>query len=395
MELPPVKRLVTPGPSEVYPEILALLSRPQLIHYGAAWGEFHRETCRSLRPLFGTTQEPILHYGPGSMCMEVGMANLLNEGDHVINILTGYFGHRWEDMLKQRGLHPHTISATPGKTVPPEAVKQAFKEHKDAKAVVACQIDTSTGVLSPIREYAEIAREYGAFFILDAISAFGGVPLEMDKWGLDYCVGYPSKCLSSISGVTPVAIAKRVWEIAESEDHKAGWYYDLKTFRQYFEDWGSWGHPYPTTIPIQAVIGIREAMNILQREGLQNCYLRHQKSGRAVRAAMRALGLKPLADENVAAPTVTPVIIGDDLEKKVQVMLAEQHNIHVGVSLVSPMTIRFGHMGLSAHRDMILGTISAIESVLIALGRHIMPGAGLVAAQEHLAPSERIPVATP
>lgn len=384
MDLPPVKRLITPGPSEVYPEILALLSRPQLMHYGDAWGEFHRETCRALCPLFGTTQEPILYFGPGSMCMEIGMANLLNEGDHVINVVTGYFGHRWEDMLKQRRLRPHSIIAPPGQTVMPEAVEQAFKEQKGAKAIVGCQIDTSTGVLSPIQQYAEIARKYDAFFIVDAISAFGGVPLEMDKWGLDYCVGYPSKCLSSISGVTPIAISKRVWEFAESEDHKAGWYFDLKTFMQYFEDWGSWGHPYPTTIPIQAVVGIREAVNILQREGLQNCYLRHQKSGRAVRAAMRALGLKPLANESVAAPTVTPVMIGDDLEKKVQTMLAEEHNIHVGVSLVSPMTIRFGHMGRSAYPDMILGTISAIESVLSDLGRTIKSGAGLTAAQEQL-----------
>jgi alanine-glyoxylate transaminase/serine-glyoxylate transaminase/serine-pyruvate transaminase len=390
MDLPPVKRLITPGPSEVYPEILALLSRPQLIHYGDAWGDFHRETCRALRPLFGTTQEPMLYFGPGSMCMEIGMANLLNEGDHVINIVTGYFGHRWEDMLKQRRLRPHSITAPPGQTVMPEAVEQAFKEHKGAKAIVVCHIDTSTGVQSPIQQYAEIAREYGAFSIVDAISAFGGVPLEMDKRGLDYCVGYPSKCLSSISGVTPVAISKRVWEVAKAEDHKAGWYFDLKTFERYFEDWGSWGHPYPTTIPIQAVVGIREAVNILQREGLQNCYIRHQKSGRAVRAAMRALGLKPLAAESVAAPTVTPVIIGDNLEKKVQSMLAEKHSIHVGVSLVSPMTIRFGHMGRSAYPDFILGTISAIESVLSDLGRTIKSGAGLTAAQEQLGSGEKI-----
>ncbi|MGP8071131.1 MAG: pyridoxal-phosphate-dependent aminotransferase family protein [Candidatus Bathyarchaeia archaeon] len=394
MDLPPVKTLITPGPAEVYPEILALLSRPQLIHYGQAWGDFHRETCRSLSPLFGTTQEPILHYGPGSMCMEVGMANTLNEGDHVINVITGYFGHRWEDMLKQRKLIPHSINALAGQTIPPEAVEKAFREHKEAKAIVACQVDTSTGVLSPIQQYAEIARKYGAFFIVDAISAFGGLPLEMDKWGLDYCVGCPSKCLSSISGVTPVAISKRVWEVVETEEHNAGWYLDLKTYKRYFHDWGSWGHPYPTTIPIQAVIAIREAVNIIQREGLQNCHLRHQRSGKAVRAAVRAMGMKCLANEEIASPTVTPIIVGDDLEKRVQAIMAEKHNIHVGVSLVSPATIRFGHMGRSAYPDLILGTISALESVLAELGRPIKWGVGVAAAQEHLASTTRPILAT-
>jgi alanine-glyoxylate transaminase/serine-glyoxylate transaminase/serine-pyruvate transaminase len=317
------------------------------------------------------------------MAIEIGMANTLDAGDEVINIITGYFGQRWEDMARYRRLRPYSISADMGQTVSPDAVDKAFKEHKHAKAIVACHIDTSSGVISPIDQYAEIARKYGAIFIVDAISAFGGVPLEMDKWGLDFCVGYPSKCLSSISGVTPLAVSKRAWEILESKEHEAGWYLNLRVFKEYFEDWGSWGHPYSTTIPVQAVIALREAVRIVRREGLQNCFLRHRRAGKAVREAARAMGLTPLANESVAAPTVTPILIGDDLEKKVQSMLAEKHNIHVGVSLVSPMTIRIAHMGRSANAQFIFCTISALEAVLRDLGRQLKWGVGLAAAQDH------------
>jgi alanine-glyoxylate transaminase/serine-glyoxylate transaminase/serine-pyruvate transaminase len=374
---------MTPGPSEVHPEILALLARPQLLHYGAEWGSFYRETCESLKPLFGTDGQPMLLFGSGSLAMELGIANALKPGDEVVNVVTGYFGRRWEEMLTLRRLRCHSISAELGKTVPPEEVKKSFKEHPGAKAVVAVHMDTSSGVASPIDQYAEIAQKYGAIVIIDAICSFGGAPIEMDKWGLDFCAGYPSKCLSSISGMTPFAVSKRLWEIAESGGHEAGWYINLKTIRGFVEDWGTWGHPYPTTIAVQPVVALREAMRILGDEGLQNWFQRHRSAGSAMRAAARALGLKTLANEDVAAPMVSPILVGNGQDKKVQSILLEHHNIEVGGGLVAPM-IRIGHMGRSAHPQFVLVTVSALEATLRELGRPIRNGVGLSAAQEYL-----------
>ena len=314
------------------------------------------------------------------------MANTLVEGDEVINVITGYFARRWEEMLRQRGLHPHSISAKLGQTVPPEVVESAFKEHKNAKALIACQVDTSSGVISPIDRSPKLRENTAQTFIVDAISSFGGVPIEMDKWGVDFCVGYPSKCLSSISGVVPIAVSKRVWEIVESQDHKAGWYFNLKIFKKYFEDWGTWGHPYSTTLPVQAVIALREAVDIVHREGLSNCFMRHKKARLAVREAARAIGLTVLASEDVAAPVVSAILIGDGLEKRVQSMLLDQYNMHLGGSLVDVPLIRIGHMGTSASPQFIFTIISALEAVLHDLGRPIQWGAALAAAQKHLGP---------
>jgi aspartate aminotransferase-like enzyme len=374
---------MTPGPSEVYPEILATLAERQYVHYGHEWSAIYNETCQSLRPLFGTTTDPLLQFGSGSMVMEMGIANLLKKGDGAINVVTGYFGERWAEVLAIKGIHPHNVAAELGRTVSPEAVQKAFREHPDAKALVTVQVDTSTGVINPIDQYAEIAHKHGAFVIADSISAFGGAPVMTDKWGLDFCVGYAQKCLSSISGATPFALSKHAWEIVDGEEHEAGWYMNLKVIRRFIQEWGSWGHPYPTTIPVQAVVALREAVRIVQREGLANVFQRHQKAGLAVREAAKAMGVRLFAAEEVAAPTVTPIAIGDGLEKKVQSLLLEKHNIQVGGSLVAPM-IRIGHMGRSATPQFILATISALEASLREVGKRIELGAGVAAAQKQL-----------
>jgi alanine-glyoxylate transaminase/serine-glyoxylate transaminase/serine-pyruvate transaminase len=375
--------IMTPGPSEVHPEVLAALSRPQLVHYGSDWGQFYKDTCLSLRDLFGTSEQPLMLFGSGSLVMEMGIANTLKPGDHAINLETGYFGRRWEEVMSLRGIHVHQVAADLGQIVSVEAVDKAFKEQKNAKALVAVHVDTSSGVLSPVDQYAEVAHKHGALVIVDAISSFGGMPLRIDKWGIDFCAGYPSKCLSSISGITPYTVSKRLWEKLDSEEPQAGWYLNLKVIKKFIEDWGSWGHAYPTTIPVQAVVALREAIRVAGREGLEKYYEGQRRAGQAVREAAEAMGLGLLTKGDIAAPVVTPITIGDGLEKKVQAMLLERHKIEVGGGLIAPM-IRIGTMGRSAYPQFVLATISALETLLRELGRSIQPGVGLTAAQRHL-----------
>jgi alanine-glyoxylate transaminase/serine-glyoxylate transaminase/serine-pyruvate transaminase len=383
MSLSPRNILMTPGPSEVHPEVLAALSRSQLVHYGNEWGQFYRDTCLSLRDLFGTIEQPLMLYGSGSLVMEMGIANALKPGEHAINVVTGYFGRRWEEVMSHRGIHAHNVTADLGQKVPVEAVDKAFKEQKNAKALVAVHVDTSSGVLSPVDEYAEVARKHGALLVLDAISSFGGMPIRMDKWEIDFCTGYPSKCLSSISGMTPYAVSKRLWEQLDLVEPNAGWCLNLKVVRKFIEDWGSWGHPYPTTVPIQAVVALREAVRVIGFRGLGAYYEMQHRGGHAVRDAAEAMGLKLVTKGDVAAPVVTPIMIGDELEKKVQALLAEQYKIEVGGGLIAPM-IRVGTMGRSSYPQFVLATISALEAILRKLGRSVQPGIGLTAAQRHL-----------
>jgi alanine-glyoxylate transaminase/serine-glyoxylate transaminase/serine-pyruvate transaminase len=322
-------------------------------------------------------------FGSGTLVMEMGIENTLAPGDEAINIITGFFGSRWEEIMRHGGIHAYSIRSDVGQTVPPEAVEKAFKEHKNAKALVAVHVDTSSGVTSPIIEYAEIARRYGATIIVDAISSFGGMPLEIEKWGIDFCAGYPNKCMSSISGITPYAVSKRMWENLELKNPQTAWYINLKVIRGYIEDWGSWGHPYPTTIPIQPVVALREAVRVIQRQGLQNYYSTQRRAGKAIREAARALGLKLVAGDDVAAPVITPISIGDGLEKTVQSILLDQYNIQVAGGLIGPM-IRIGTMGRSANPQYILATVSALESALRQVGLPVQRGAALKAAQEQL-----------
>jgi len=315
--------------------------------------------------------------------MEMGIANTLKAGDHAINVVTGYFGRRWEEIMTLRGIRVHSVASDLGQTVSAEMVDKAFRQHKDARALVAVHIDTSSGVLSPVDEYAEVARKYGALVVIDAISSFGGMPIRMDGWGIDFCAGYPSKCLSSISGMTPYAVSKHLWEMLDSMEAQAGWYLNLKVIKKFMDDWGSWGHPYPTTVPVQAVVALREALRVVEHEGLGKYYEKQLRAAQAVRDAAESMGLKLVARGDVAAPVVTPIVIGDELEKKVQIMLLERYKIEVGGGLIAPM-IRIGTMGRSAYPQFVLATVSALEATLRELGRSIQVGVGLSAAQKHL-----------
>jgi aspartate aminotransferase-like enzyme len=379
------KLLMIPGPSEAYPEVVAELAKPVLPHYGEDFGPIYTETCEKTKSLFGTRQSVILLPGPGAAALEMAVVNLAGPGDKALVCVNGWFSDLFRDIAERYGATVLVEKADYGKVVPAERVRRRMEKEKDVRAVFVVQNDTSTGVRHPLKEIGAAVREHGAFFAVDAVSLFGGGEVLADDWNIDVCIGYPSKALGGINGIVPVMIGERTWKaVAERTQPIRARYLDLQLWAKHIKEWASWGHPFPTSQPASLVVALHKAVEMALAEGLEARYRRHDLAGKAVRAAVRALGLELLAEEDVASPTVTVVIFpkGFDADA-LRATLFRRYSIMVaGLGAFIPKSgIRIGHMGVTASPQCVLPTIAALEGALAEHGMKVTVGAGVTAAQ--------------
>jgi len=377
------KLLMIPGPSEAYPDVVAELARPVLPHYGEDFGPIYTDTCEKAKSLFGTRQSVILLPGPGAAALELAVVNLVGPGDKALVCVNGWFSDLFRDLAERYGATVLVERADYGKAVPAEQVRRRLEKEKDVRAVFVVQNDTSTGVLHPLKEIGQAAREHGAFFAVDAVSLFGGGEVRADEWNIDICIGYPSKALGAINGIVPVMIGDRTWKaVAERKGPIPARFLDLQLWAKHIKEWASWGHPFPTSQPASLVVALRKALEMALEEGLEARYRRHQLGGQAVRAAVRAMGLELLAEEKVASPTVTVVIFpkGTDADAVRATMFSRYGVMVAGLGAFIPKSgIRIGHMGVTASPQCVLPAIAALEGALADHGVKVK--AGLTAAQ--------------
>jgi len=378
--------LMIPGPSEVYPEILATLSKPVMPHYGSQWGETYLKICDDLKKIFKTKGDVMIQVGSGTSAMEMAVANLIEPGDKVINIINGYFGELFETLIKTYGGKPISIRTQFGEAVRPDEVRKVARREKDAKAIFSVHNETSMGIVDPIKEIGEVAEETDKLFVVDAISSFGGMDLRMDEWKIDFCIGYASKCLGSIAGLSPFAINERVWETIEGRREPLKAYIiSLPVWKRETELWTPYGHPHPTSMPTPNVLALGKAVKIVLSEGLQNRYRRHYVAGRAVREGIRAMGLQVIPEETEASDTVTAVVVPQGAEDKIRRMMQNEFNLLIGGSLPGwgeGKTIRIAHMGMTASPEYIVPTLFSLERVLSKLGFKVEAGSGVSAAMQ-------------
>ncbi|MEN2975323.1 MAG: alanine--glyoxylate aminotransferase family protein [Candidatus Caldarchaeales archaeon] len=369
--------LMIPGPTEVSAEVLASVSMPVYPHYGREWGEIYEETIKLAAEIFNTSGEVIIFPGPGSAALEMGIANLIAPGEKIIVISNGFFGERIEEISRHLGCRVISLKADYGRSLEPRRLEEALKIHEDVKGLAVVHNETSTGVKNPIKEYGRIAKEHNLFYIVDAISSYGAIELRVDDWGIDFCVGYAGKALSSVPGIAPTSIGHEVMSFVENRPwNPSSWFLDLKVWKTYIEDWRSIGHPYPSTVPTHSIVGLREALKIALDEGLEKRYRRHEKMAFGFRKAIRAMGLEVVASEEFASPTVTAVKCPEEICSKIIKEVLERFNIMVsgGIGELKGRAFRVGHMGLTATPQYLIYTISALMQVLKNLGLEIDEG---------------------
>lgn len=292
--------LLTPGPSPIHPRVQAALARPMRGHMDPEILATNRRIREVLGEMFDPGAGALVAAMPGSasLGMEAGLNNLADQDEAVLLLVNGTFGERMVE-IAQAYRHDYTVlRAEPGQPIDPEAVKKALSQRR-YKLVTLVHGETSTGVLNPAQEIADLAREHGALFMLDAVTTGTMMPFSMRRMGVDYVFTGSQKCLSAPPGLAPFALSKRG---REHLGKARGWYSDLARVAVYWE-----GEGYFCTSPVSLHFALEEALNLALEEGLENRLQRAETMNAAVLGTLEEIGFRAYAPLGARLPTVLVV----------------------------------------------------------------------------------------
>ena len=378
---PPLRILLGPGPSNVHPRVQQAMAAPMVGHLDPYFVKIMDDTVELLRYLFRTQNRltfPIS--GTGSAGMEASFCNFLESGDTVVIGVNGVFGERMVDNAARCGAEVIPVTAEWGKIVTPEAIEAALKSRKKVKMLALVHAETSTGVLQPLAEASQLAKQYGALFMVDTVTSLGGQEVAVDDWGIDICYSGTQKCISCPPGLSPFTANQKAMDVLQARKSKGNsWYLDLALLSAY---WGT-GRVYHHTAPVTMIYALHEALALIAEEGLENRLKRHQKNAGALRAGLEAIGIMLHAEAGHRLNSLTSIRIPigvDDL--RVRQKLLNEYNIEIGGGLgpLKGKIWRIGLMGESSTEENVFFLLYALEKILQAEGYRLETGAGVTAA---------------
>jgi aspartate aminotransferase-like enzyme len=373
-------RLLTPGPVAVPERVLLAMARPLIHHRAPDFIPVFREVRANLKRVFQTEQDVLVLTSTGTGAMEASVVNLLTPGDRVVVVRAGKFGERFGEICETYGIAPVYVDVEWGRAVEPAAVRAAFEQAPDARALCVQASETSTGAYHPISELAALVRESDErLLIVDGISAVGAHDLPMDAWGIDALVSGSQKSFMLPPGLAFIALSERARAHLD-RDGCPRFYFDLRPeFKAQADDQTAWSSA------VTLIAGLRESLEMMLEDGLEALFERHTTLAEATRAGMRALGLELLAPDS-PSNAVTAVKVPDGIDGKLLVRrLRDDHAMTVagGQSKLAGKIFRIGHLGYVDGFDM-LAVVAALEMTLADLGWPAKIGEGLRAASERL-----------
>ncbi|MBC7234878.1 MAG: alanine--glyoxylate aminotransferase family protein, partial [Chloroflexi bacterium] len=362
---PSPRLLLGPGPSQISPRVLRACATPLLGYLDPEYVALMDETQSLLRQVFGTDNEwTVCAPGTGMAGMEAAFVNILEPGDPVLICVQGIFGERMVEIARRCGADVTRVDAEWGEAIRPEQVEAALKKVR-AKAVAIVHGETSTGVLQPLEEIARIAHEHEALFTVDCVTSLGGVPVEVDRLGIDVVYSGTQKCLGAPPSLAPMSFSQ-----AAVQAYKAR----KKLVQSFYLDmgqmWRYWGpeRGYHQTGMINMIYALREALLEMQEEGLEPRYERHRRNQRALVAGCEAMGLSLLVqDPALRLPPLTTVLIPEGVDDKtVRGRLLTQYGIEIGGGLgkFAGRAWRIGLMGYASRQANVMLLLSALGDVL-------------------------------
>ncbi len=376
--------LMIPGPTPVPETVLLAMGRHPIGHRSADFQKIVKRTTAQLKWLHQTSGDVLAITGSGTAAMEAGIINVLSKGDRVLCGDNGKFGERWVKVAKAYGLDVQVIKADWGQPLDPEAFRAALEADtgKAIRAVILTHSETSTGVINDLQTIAGHVRAHGtALTIADCVTSLGATNVPMDEWGLDVVGSGSQKGYMMPPGLAFVAMGERAWTAYERSDLPK-FYLDLGKYRK-----SAAADSNPFTPAINLYFALEASLEIMQAEGLEAIFARHDRHRRATQAAMKAIGLPLYAAEGHGSPAITAVapegIDAEALRKKVKdrfdILLAG------GQDHLKGKVFRIGHLGFVCDRDVITA-VAAIEATLQELGlAKAAIGAGVGAAALELA----------
>ncbi len=361
---PSTRLLLGPGPSMVHPRVLRAMATPLIGHLDPQFITIMNEIQDMLRMVFEAPDALTIPVsGTGSAGMEAALCNFIEPGDPVLICVNGYFGERMVDMAKRYGADIKRIEAPWGEVFSAQQVKAAL-DASPAKLVAIVHAETSTGALQPLEEIAQVVHDHGALLLVDCVTSLGGISVGMQRTGIDIAYSGTQKCLSAPPGLAPVALGPRAVEALKNRKSTVpNWYLDLTMVLKY---WGP-ERTYHHTAPITMNYALREALRLVDEEGLEPRFARHRRNAELMWDGLAALDLTPHVALDHRLPSLTTVSVPDGVdEAAVRRRLLEEYGIEIsgGLGALKGKVWRIGLMGYSSSEVNVVTLLGALERIL-------------------------------
>ena len=376
------------GPVQGSGRTLRSLSQQILYHNDPEFHDIFDETTEKLKKLFKTEGDVIIMQGEALLGLEAAAFCTIEPGDKCLNLVSGIYGHLYAWYIEAFGGELVEVRTDYTKTIDPEDVERAFKEHPDIKILSVVHSETPTGTLNPIQDICPIAKKHGAITIVDAVSSIGGTEVEVDDWGIDICCIGPQKCLASSPGLAPVAVSEDAWEKMRQKSKPVR--YSYMSMLDFKEQWllekEKRGFPY--TMFTNEVVALNEALDQVFEEGLENMIARHKAAARMAQAGVKGMGLDLWAEsEDFCGTCSTAVKAPEGIDEvKLRRHLYDKYRITIsgGFRDLKGKLFRLGHMGPTAEPAYVAMQIAMTERSLRDMGYPVKLGSGVGAALESI-----------
>jgi aspartate aminotransferase-like enzyme len=372
------KRLFTPGPTDVPPEVLNEMAKPMFHHRTPQFREVFRAATDGMKKIFRTQQEVITICGSGTAGMEAAIACACPRDKKVLVANGGKFGERWAKIARVYGLDVDEVELEWGTAITAEDVKAKI-DTGEYGSVIVVQSETSTATWTDVEAIAKVTKDTDVLLMVDAITGVGALPMEMDAWGVDVVGSGSQKALMTPPGLAMVALSEKAW--ASVDNIKAPCFYlDLKSYRKSIAKDDT-----PTTGPVNLITGLRVAVDLVNEIGIETVWKRTALCAKALRTAAEALGLTLMSQSPSDSVTALGCPEGVDVDGQFRKILKSKYGASIagGQNEWKGKVVRINHMGYTDPLDLV-GLVAAIEFALADCGATVEFGKGVAAVTKVL-----------
>jgi alanine-glyoxylate transaminase/serine-glyoxylate transaminase/serine-pyruvate transaminase len=386
------KLLMIPGPIEFEPDVLQALGTATTSHVDPKFIEVFGKSLELMKEVWKSPKgQPFIVSGTGTLAMDMAAANLIEKGDSVLVISTGYFGKRFKEISDCYGANTTVLEAPLGEIVSLDEIEKELKS-KHYKAITITHVDTSTGVRVDPKPIAELAQKYNTLSILDGVCSVAGEDIEQDEWGIDVVLTGSQKAIGVPPGLALLMVSEKSMEV---------WKNRKTPVSNYYSDWNNWlpvmkayeerKPSYFGTPPVNLIVALATSLKIICKEGIRERVKRHQVLAKAFRKGIQSLKIETIAkSEEIAANTLTAAYYPKGIDGAALIKKIASNDVIIAGGLLSKIKtsyFRIGHMGSVSSSDVI-AVLAALERSLFELGHNIVPGESLEAFQNELLQTE-------
>ena len=375
--------LMIPGPTPVPERVLLEIAKHPIGHRSSEFSSILESVYSDLKYVFQTKNDVLLYTSSGTGAMDAALSNLINPGDKVLSLVIGNFGQRWAKIAKALGAEVETIEVEPGQAINPEDVRKKLAEdtNKEIKIVTLTHNETSTGVTNDVKTIVSIIKEHGALSVVDGVTSLGAIDCKMDEWGIDVLVSGSQKGFMIPPGLAFLAASEKAWAV-HKECKRPNFYFNWEANRKSVV-----ANSTAFTPAVSLIAGLKVALEMMKEEGLENIVARHAKIAKALRKALKAIGLTLFVeDDAIASTSITAVLPPEGVSvPDIRKVMKNDYDIVVanGQNQLKDKIFRMGTLGFVSERDAITA-VGALEATLYKLGHKFELGSGVAALIKEL-----------